>query len=452
MRAFEDIQKAYFIGIGGIGMSAVARFFNQNGIEVHGYDKVQSPLTDELEAEGMKVHYEDNTDYIPEGIDIVVYTPAVKQLGELDWFRARNYPIHKRAEVLGIISRSRKTIGVAGTHGKTTTSSILTHLLKVGGVDCTAFLGGIALDFEGNYVAGTSDWVVVEADEFDRSFLQLSPQLEIITSMDADHLDIYGDEAGFLEGFHSYIRKVKKGGKVFYKEDLAIDKTAVKEVETQLKAGSFGIEKGKHQAQNIRVEAGYFVFDYEDGKGRIDDIKFTLPGRHNVLNAIAAIAICREIGVKAAAIKKALATFKGIKRRFEFVVRRNDWVYIDDYAHHPLELKAAIGAAKELFPEKKITGIFQPHLYTRTRDFVDGFAEALDELDETLLMDIYPAREQAIPGVTSEIIFMKMKNPNKTLVNKDNLLEVLKTRDTEVLMTLGAGDIGRFVEKIKLLN
>lgn len=439
----DGLKKIYFVGIGGIGMSALARYFNSLGIEVFGYDKVETVLTKALVTEGMQIHYEDDVAQIPEGIDLVVYTPAIpKGHQELNYFWAQNYPVKKRAEVLGIISKNRKTIGVAGTHGKTTTSAILTHVLRSCGVDCTAFLGGIAANFESNFVAGQSEWVVMEADEFDRSFLHLYPELAIITSMDADHLDIYGDQASMHQTFYDYAKQVQNT--LYYKHDLPLESSHNKEI----KFCSYGIESGKAKAINVRAEAPYFVFDWQDGSDVLKDLKFTLPGNHNVLNATAAIAIAKQLGCDDEDIRAALLSFKGIKRRFEFMIDTAAQVYIDDYAHHPEELKAAIQAAKTLYPDRKITGVFQPHLFSRTKDFAVEFAAALDLLDATILLDIYPARELPIEGVSSAIIFDEMKASDKVLIGKGALLEELGTRNLEVLMTLGAGDIGALVPDI----
>lgn len=455
----DNIHTIYFIGIGGIGMSALARYFKMLDCDVHGYDRVQSRITAELEAEGMHIHYQDDIKMIPEGVDLVVYTPAVPDShSELTWFRANRYEVKKRAEVLGIISRSKKTIAVAGTHGKTTTTSIITHVLRTGGIDCTAFLGGIANNIQSNFVFGQSEWVVVEADEFDRSFLHLSPYYSAITSTDPDHLDIYGKHEEMLEGYTEFARKIAPKGKVFLNEGIQLNFTRTDIVDFDIyemvQTDAYGINKGKNHAHNIRVVDGYFVFDFKCTTGvypDIKDIKFTLPGRHNIENATAAITIALELGVAPEDIKKALATFKGIWRRFEFVTREDDFVYIDDYAHHPSELKAAIGAARELYPTKEITGLFQPHLYSRTRDFSKGFAEALDLLDKVLLMDIYPARELPIKGVTSDIILNQMQILDKKRVSKENLLQELKLSEPEVLLTLGAGDIDRFIKPIRHL-
>jgi len=441
----EDIKKIYFIGIGGIGMSALARYFNSRQVEVFGYDKTETKLTKKLVGEGMEIHFEDDVSQIPEEVDLVVFTPAIPNShDELNYFLENNFLVKKRSEVLGIISRSKKTIGVAGTHGKTSTSSVLTWMLKVGGIDCTAFLGGIAQNFESNFIEGKSDWVVIEADEYDRSFLHLNPDISIILSTDADHLDIYGDVATMQKTFFDYADKTKSNGFVFIKDGLRIPFT-----KNGITYGQFGINTGSYRSENVRVENGFFVFDFKSCVENIDNIEITLAGKHNVENATAAIAVAQQLGIKGDDIKKSLATFKGIKRRFERVFEEGNVVYIDDYAHHPSELKVAIEAAKMLFPNSRITGIFQPHLFSRTNDFVDGFATELDELDEVILMDIYPARELPMKGVTSEIIFDKMKNSEKVMVTKSTLMEELKGRDIEVLLTLGAGDVDTFVLKIK---
>ena len=436
-----DIKCCYFIGVGGIGMSAIARYFNSIGIAVHGYDKTATSLTKKLVEEGIQIHYEDDVQQIPKQVDLVVYTPAVPaSLGELQYLRSTAIPIKKRAEVLGIISENRKTIAIAGTHGKTSTTTITTHLLREGGVDCSAFLGGIAQNFGSNFVAGTSDWVVVEADEYDRSFLQLSPDIAGILSMDADHLDIYGDRDSIVEtGFKAFAQRLKENGSLWVRSGLEayFDQ-----------AGTFGIETGEARSENVRVENGYFTFDYRGPLGEMLALQFTLPGQHNVENATLAITIALSLGVQPEAIRKALMSFQGIKRRFDFIVRGADKVYIDDYAHHPTELIAAIGAAKQLYPDREICGIFQPHLYSRTRDFVDGFAAALDELDRPILMDIYPAREEPIPGVDSQLIMDKMQNPRKQHLNREEILNYVQENNISVLMTLGAGDIDRLIEPL----
>lgn len=440
----QDIRVCYFVGIGGIGMSAIARYFNAIGIEVHGYDKTATTLTKKLESEGIQIHYTDDLTKIPAELDLVVYTPAVPDsLQELQHLRQLSTPILKRAAVLGLISRNRKTIAIAGTHGKTTTTTITTHLLREGGVDCSAFLGGIAQNYGSNFIAGESDWVVVEADEYDRSFLQLSPDIAAILSMDADHLDIYGDKESIVEtGFKAFAQRLKEGGALWVRQDL----------QSQFEgARSFGLDKGEARSENIRVENGFFTFDYVGPKGKMKALQFTLPGRHNIENATVAITIALGLGVEEQAIREALMSFKGIKRRFDVIVRNEKVVYIDDYAHHPTELQAAISAARELFPGRKISGVFQPHLYSRTRDFADDFAKALDQLDEPILMDIYPAREKPIPGVSSEMLLSRMENKNKRCLKREDILNHLKTNGVDVLLTLGAGDIDRLIEPIEKL-
>jgi UDP-N-acetylmuramate--alanine ligase len=477
----KELNKIYFLGIGGIGMSALARYFKRKDAEIHGYDKTETTLTKKLEKEGMTIHYgEADLTKIPAGLDLVVWTPAIpRNFPELLHFQQSGIPLKKRAEVLGIISRSQRTIAIAGTHGKTTTSSLVTHLLRTGGVRCTAFLGGISQNLRSNYVGGDSDWVVAEADEYDRSFLHLSPEISVLLSMDPDHLDIYGKAEAVAEtGFKEFIKKTKPNGKVFIKQEFAqhFDNQLFEMMDggqstvDGVAFASFGLEEGTYRAEHIRVKDGWFVFDFvapvsdpsweatpsnrAGGNRSYEEVRFEglrlgMPGRHNVENATAAIAVALNVGIKPAAIRKALATFKGIKRRFEFIYRDEKTVFIDDYAHHPTEIRAAVSAAKELFPGRKIMGIFQPHLYSRTRDFQDGFAEELDNLDEIILLDIYPAREEPIPGVTSAIIFDKMKNPNKVLIRKGDALNTLKNRDLEVLMTIGAGDIDTLVLPLK---
>ena len=440
-----DLKKVYFIGIGGIGMSAIARYFQSLGIDIHGYDKTKTKLTEELEKSGMKIHYQESLKLIPEQIDLVVFTPAIPEENiELKYLLKTKIPVEKRAKVLGWISQEKKTIAIAGTHGKTSTSSIVTHLLKEGGVDCTAFLGGIANNYQSNYVQGHSDWIVVEADEYDRSFLHLNPNIASIMSTDADHLDIYGShEAMKSSGFEAFAKKLSKDGTLFLKADEQLN------LDDSVRVEKFGLEKGKHRAKNVRVEDGMFCFDFVNEEREIKDLKFTLPGKHNIENATVAIAIALMLGVEQADIRKALLNFKGIRRRFEMVFRNQDAALIDDYAHHPTELNAAIGAAKQLFEGKKITGIFQPHLFSRTKDFAEGFAEALDKLDEIILLPIYPAREKPMLGVSSEMIFNKMKNENKTIIEKEKVVRLLSRMKNEVILILGAGDIDTIVNKVK---
>lgn len=446
---FNDIKRIYFIGIGGIGMSALARYFKKHGADVHGYDRTETDLTRALAAEGMHVHYDDDVKFIPENIDLVVFTPAVpKDHKELNWFLERGFPVKKRAEVLGIISQAKRCIAIAGTHGKTTTSTMTVHLLRACGIDATAFVGGISLNLGSNFVEGSSDWVVVEADEYDRSFLHLQPTIAVINSTDADHLDIYGSAEEVERSYAQFAGQVKPEGQLLLGEQVwgrIQDIPAMK--------SSFGIASDwTHRAKNVRVENGTMVFDFvSETLGTQENLRLAYPGLHNVRNAVAAIAVTLYAGGDAAKIPAALASFKGVKRRFEYIVNTPDLVYVDDYAHHPAELEAAISAAKMLWPDRKITGIFQPHLYTRTRDFAPEFAAALDGLDDCILLDIYPARELPIPGVTSAMIAGMMKNKNVTLTSKGELLNVLKTKKPEVLMTMGAGDIDTMIEPIKSL-
>jgi UDP-N-acetylmuramate--alanine ligase len=441
----NDIHTIYFVGIGGIGMSALARYFHGRGAAVHGYDRTSTPLTQQLEQEGMHIHYQEAIDLIPTGLDLVVYTPAIPADHlELQYFQTHQFPIKKRAEVLGIISRGMKTIAIAGTHGKTTTSSITAHLLRHGGVDCTAFLGGIAQNYGSNFVEGKGDWVVVEADEFDRSFLQLSPNIAGILSMDADHLDIYGDEKSLLEtGFAAFVERLEPQGKLWVQASFATHFSANPALRT------FGAEVGTYRADHIRVEEGYFVFDYQSPNHTIKALRFPMPGKHNVENATLAISIALELGVGERKIRSGLASFKGIKRRFELVFRNDTLAYYDDYAHHPTELNAAINAARALFPKRKLTGIFQPHLFSRTRDFADGFSAALDQLDEVLLLDIYPARELPIAGISSDLLVQKMQQKTVKRLSLTEVMDELENSELEVLLTLGAGDISTLVPQIK---
>jgi UDP-N-acetylmuramate--alanine ligase len=369
----------------------------------------------------------------------------------LNWFLEHDFPVKKRAEVLGIISKAKRCVAIAGTHGKTTTSTMTAHLLRACGVDATAFVGGISLNLGSNFVEGASDWVVVEADEYDRSFLHLHPEVAVLNSLDPDHLDIYGTPEAVVESYKQFVRQIKPGGKLIYRYGLPLDDVAAELVASGRHVFTFGIEEGYYEAYNVHVEDGQMAFGLKSSIVEWSDLRLNYPGLHNVLNATAAIAATLAAGGFTPELPAALADFKGVKRRFEFIVRSPELVYVDDYAHHPAELEAAIGAAKMLFPTRKVTGIFQPHLYTRTRDFADGFAAALDGLDECILLDIYPARELPIPGVTSAMIAGLMKNKNVTLTSKSELLNVLKTKNLEVLMTMGAGDIDTMIEPIKKL-
>jgi UDP-N-acetylmuramate--alanine ligase len=453
-----DIAKAhtiYLIGIGGIGMSALARYFKSEKKNVLGYDKTSTSLTDELNNEGIEVHFDDNISLVINKFNgqqekvLVVYTPAVpKQHNELNYFLNNGFTVMKRSQVLGLITHNKFTVAVAGTHGKTTTASMITHILKSSGANCTAFLGGIAKNYDSNYVranTASDEIVVVEADEYDRSFLTLHPEIAVITSMDSDHLDIYGDKNHLEESYRLFAKQVK--GTLIYKSGLPLRGQINSSKEYAL------ANNCDYSASEIRIENHKYYFNWHNSSSSINNLNSLMPGLHNVENAVAAIAVARNIGIAVDEIEKAIQTYEGVRRRFDYQVRREDLIYIDDYAHHPAELKACILSARELYPGKKITGIFQPHLYTRTRDFVDGFAESLSLLDELILLDIYPARELPIPGVTSQLIFDKVRMQDKVLCRKDDAISELKQRKIEVLLTLGAGDIDQLVEPIKnLLN
>ena len=451
----KTIHNVYFIGVGGIGMSAIARYFNTIGKSVAGYDKVSKPLTDDLINEGINIHFNDDILNIPEEFKnkhnaLIVYTPAIpKNHKELNYFIEEGFKIKKRSEVLGMLSREKKCIAVAGTHGKTTITTMIAHLMRKSRMGCNAFLGGISKNYKTNFLIDKdSKYVVVEADEFDRSFLHLNPQKAIISAVDADHLDIYSDENDLKSAFKQFVNQINPGGKLLVKAGLDFKISERNDIEIY----TYSLDKeSDFRAENIRIENGLYVFDFIGINGRINNLKLGLPGLMNLENAIAAIGIATMSGVHNDEIFNSLKKFKGIQRRFDYQIQRDDFVYIDDYAHHPEELKASIESAKELFKGKRITGIFQPHLYTRTRDFMDGFAESLELLDEIILLDIYPAREEPIPGVSSELIFNKIKNQNKILCTKAELLEILKNKKPEVLMTLGAGDIDEFIEPIKKL-
>lgn len=430
-------------------MSAIARYLHSRGVRVAGYDRSCTALTRKLEAEGMKIHYEDRPDLLPQDTELVVYTPAVPDsLQELQQVRNSGLTLMKRSEVLGLISRGHKTLAVAGTHGKTTTSTMLTWLLAHAGMEPVAFLGGIGLNWQSNYVPGTGEWAVMEADEYDRSFLRLSPEMAAILSVDPDHLDVYGDPGSMWEsGFLAFAKSLPPGRTLFLPERL---RSLFEGRLSGQEVISFGIGEGDYRAENLRVENGRFVFDmFLPGNRRLEDLSLLMAGRHNVENAVAALAMALEAGMPLEAAAEGIATFKGIKRRFERVLEREDLVFIDDYAHHPTELKAAISAARELYPGRRITGLFQPHLYSRTRDFQRGFAEALDALDEAVLLDIYPAREEPIPGVSSELISRQMKKAGVPVLRKSEVTEYLKSHRPDVLMTLGAGDIDTLVEPIQ---
>jgi len=443
----DQIHNVYFLGIGGIGMSALARFFLAQGCSVYGYDKTRTTLTDQLEEEGMTIHFEEDIVNIPDvfkttnNSTLVIYTPAIPSTHkELVFFQENSIKLFKRSEVLGLITQKYFTIAVAGTHGKTTTSSMVAHVLTQCGIDCIAFLGGISLNFNSNLVLKeNAKVVVVEADEYDRSFLTLSPNLALITSIDADHLDIYGNHSEMRKTYQDFVNKIDEQG-------ILITKPPIKKELTFKNIRTYSIsEKANYCTNAIEVKEGA----YQVSINNKPKVKLGLPGKHNVENAVGAFAIAKEMKIEEDSILQALNTYKGVKRRFEYHINQKDLVYIDDYAHHPEELKYSIQSIKALYPNKKITGVFQPHLYSRTRDFIDGFAESLSVLDELILMDIYPARELPIPGITSQLLLDKVTCTKKTLVTKKELVDFVISSSPEVLLTLGAGDIDAFVEPLK---
>ncbi len=447
----EDVKHIYFLGIGGIGMSALARYFLKAGKTISGYDKTSTVLTKTLESEGMDIHYEENVSHIPDNIDMVIFTPAIPKDNAEYVHLSKQMTLYKRSEVLGMISKEKKTIAVAGTHGKTTTCSIVSYLLKNSGIDISAFVGGIMKNFDSNYLYGDSDWVVAEADEYDRSFLRLYPDIAVILSMDADHLDIYGDKKSVHQGFKEFTLNIKTGGSLWVHTSIRhnIDeewKQALMDKGVSIQ--TFGINDGDLHATDVRVENGRFHYSLKVDD-EIDGFALALGGRHNVSNAVVATAVSKELGCTWEDLKKSTESFKGIKRRFELVAEKNNAVLIDDYAHHPTELKAAIHATRELYPNKKLTVVFQPHLFTRTRDFVDGFAEELSKVDALILTEIYPARELPIKGVTSDVIFDKVTLENKQLIHQDELIDTLKNTPIEILLITGAGDIDKKVIEIK---
>ena len=428
-------------------MSALARYFHLQGKRVSGYDRSSGEITDALEAAGMAVHFDENMDRAPKDAELVIYTPAVpKDHKELIYYQQNNYTVLKRSEVLQMLTENAFTIAVAGTHGKTTVTSMIAHILKDTEYDCTAFLGGICMNFNSNYVEGREDVMVVEADEFDRSFLRLNPDIAVITAIDPDHLDIYGNMEELENNFLQFTTNVKPGGKVLIKEGLGI---FYKIKNTKAHTYSLKSETAGARSENMRIEDGQFVFDYVGFGVRVRDIQLKYPGIHNVENAVAAISVGKLLQIADEPLRHAITTFKGIHRRFEYILNLEDIVFIDDYAHHPAEISAFLNSVRMLYPNKKITAVFQPHLFTRTRDFADGFAKSLELADEVVLLDIYPARELPIEGVTSEIILNKMNKREKQLVRTEYLIETLKRLEPEVLLTIGAGDIDKLVKPIK---
>lgn len=450
----NTIKSVYFIGIGGIGMSNLARYFMMKGKKIAGYDRTSTKLTDDLEKEGALIHFDDNANLIPEfcrnaNDTLVVYTPAVpSDSKELAFFRNGNFKVQKRAEVLGIITKDSKALCCAGTHGKTTTSSMLAHIFHTSPIGCNAFLGGILKNYNTNLLlSDDSPFTIIEADEYDRSFHWLHPYMALITSVSPDHLDIYGTEESYKESFEKFISLIVSGGSLVMHTSIELHPVAPTQ---NLKVYRYSINTGDFYAKNIKIGNGQIVFDFVTPDKVIESIELGVPIRINIENAIGAMAIAYLNGVDAQVLKKAMKTFQGAKRRFDFHLKTDKIVYLDDYAHHPEEVEASISSVKELYNDKKITGIFQPHLFTRTRDFADEFAQSLSLLDELILLDIYPAREQPIEGVDSQMLLDKV-TCKKILCSKDELLELLKLKkgELQVLMTLGAGDIDRMIEPIK---
>lgn len=441
-------DRVYLIGIGGIGMSALARYFSLKGWKVAGYDKTATALTCQLEEEGIVVHYEDLGAMIPSDFHntektLVIYTPAIpKEMGELVFVQQNGFAVYKRAEVLGMITRDSKALGVAGTHGKTTTSTLLAHLLTVSPLKCSAFLGGISTNFNSNFVSGgQSELTVIEADEFDRSFLQLNPFAAIVTSTDADHLDIYGDKSVFHQGFQDYVDRISTDG--FLIRHVNVDLNAKRAI-------TYGLDSdADYRGSNLRFEKGVFCFDVETPLTMMKAVELGIPGIHNAENAIACIAMGFELGLEEATIREGLRTFAGVKRRFEYHIRTEKLVYIDDYAHHPTEIEALISSVKLLYPGKRITGVFQPHLFTRTRDFFDGFVEQLSRLDELILLPIYPAREKPIEGITSEVLCAEIDADVKAVMLPLDAIAYVSGIEEGVILTIGAGDIDLIVEPLR---
>lgn len=446
------IKNVYFVGIGGIGMSALARFFREQGTIVNGYDRTETELTRQLSEEDMGIHYTDDVSLLNGEAELVVYTPAIpKDHAELNWYRNNNYPVYKRSDVLQWITQRMHAITVAGTHGKTTISTLIAYLLRETNYGCNAFLGGISVNYHRNYWSSQNDTAVVEADEYDRSFLKLHPDIAVLTAIDPDHLDIYGTPEEMEEAFIQYTKNIKPGGTLLVKHGLhrQSDLKGPATVTYSLQNDAADIH-----ADNIVQKDGEYIFDVVAGDWKIENNHLRLGGMHNVENAVAAVAVTQMLKISPDAVRQALAGFRGIKRRFEYIIKNKAIVYIDDYAHHPAELAALIKSAKQLFADRRCVVSFQPHLFSRTRDLADGFAESLDMADEVLLLDIYPARELPMEGITSKTIADKMTNPAHTIISKEGLLEYVKRAPLDLFITAGAGDIDKLVEPIKdiLLN
>jgi UDP-N-acetylmuramate--alanine ligase len=453
----NKISSVYFLGIGGIGMSALARYFNEHGVKVSGYDKTETALTKKLQVEGIEIHFTDDVSLIDKNAGVVVYTPAVPAShSELNFYKDNNYTLLKRSDVLGLLTEKSFNICVAGTHGKTTTSAMVAHILKDSGFGCNAFLGGIAANYDTNFWGSANNVSVAEADEYDRSFLKLSPDVAIITAMDADHLDIYGTEENMQDAFVEFTTKIKENGCLIVKHGLKrMNDFKVKDICTY----SFSDKNANIHINNLEIKNGTYQFDVVNNFWTITNVVLNMGGLHNIENVIAAIGVAKYLKIEDDKIKASVSSFAGVKRRFEYVVKTNDVVMIDDYAHHPEELRALIEGAKNLFPSKKCTVIFQPHLFSRTKDLADGFAEVLSMADETILLPIYPARELPMEGVTSDLIASKMKKSNVRILEKNELLEYLRGLKVPpkegfreaLIITAGAGDIDTLVEPIKKL-
>lgn len=436
-------------------MSALARYFHHIGVKVSGYDKTATPLTDQLQEEGMKIRFEENLEAIPKEVDVVVFTPAIpKEHTELQYYRNHNFPVLKRSEVLGVITKDTFTIAVAGSHGKTSVTSMIAHVLQQAGYGCTAFVGGIMVNYNSNYLSGRTDVVVVEADEYDRSFLRLHPNVAVITAVDTDHLDIYGTKEGVEEAFCLFVGQMKDNGLLVAKEGISI----LPELEVNGRIATYDLqsETADFHPRQMSILGGSYIFELESPSKRYAQLSLNMGGLHNVENAIAAVAVAENLGIEGQAIAEALATFKGIKRRFEYIIgeeQQKGVVMIDDYAHHPEEIRALLTSVRDLYPKRKITVIFQPHLFSRTKDLAEEFGESLSLADEVIVLDIYPAREQPIAGVTSNLILENMTIEAKKICSKSEVLEVIggKKKELEVFLTVGAGDISDLIKPLKEL-
>ncbi len=472
----------YFIGIGGIGMSAIARYFNSKGVQVSGYDRTETELTKQLEKEGIAIHYQENTELIPKDVSMVVYTPAIPANNkELQFYQQNNYNVVKRSDILKIITENSFNVCVAGTHGKTTVSTMIAHILRHTGFGCNAFLGGISANYGTNFWSSEKNVCVIEADEYDRSFLKLSPNVAVITATDPDHLDIYGTAAEFEKAFVDFSQKVKPGGLLLIKDGLEMETKSKEKNQKQKVEDKYQVESSKYQDEqqktqqqitpnpkpqtetyslnneesnihtaNIKVENGSYVFDVVASDWKLDDVTLHMGGLHNIENVTAAIAVAKYVGIDNEKIKEAVSDFKGVKRRFEYILKNEKHVLIDDYAHHPEELKALIGGVRSLF-QQKMTIVFQPHLFSRTKDQADGFASVLSMADEVILLPIYPARELPMEGVSSEMIVERMTNKSAKVLSKDELNEWVKNNRPELLVMAGAGDIDVMVQRVKTI-